>query len=110
MKVKVLIATAVAAAAVLVPVTSASAGTYWTWTPSYAADQVAGSTLTWDNDSPDRVTYAQCRGIGRPHRSEGGPQFHRHNCYVETRDSESFVIRVVANGEHAFKYRFVRWA
>jgi hypothetical protein len=110
MKVKVLIAAAVAAAAVLVPVTSASAGTYWTWTPSYAADQVAGSILTWDNDSPDRVTYAQCRGIGRPHRSEGGPQFHRHNCFVETKDSESFVIRVVANGEHSFKYRFLRWA
>jgi hypothetical protein len=110
MKVKVLIATAVAAAAILVPITSASAGTYWTWTPSYTANQVAGSTLTWADDAPDLVTYAQCRGIGRPHRSEAGPQFHRHNCYVETADNESFVIRVIANGEYNFKYRFLRWA
>jgi hypothetical protein len=110
MKLKVFIATAVAAAAILVPVASASAGTYWTWTPAYAAGQVAGSTLTWANDAPDRITYAQCRGIGRPHASDAGPQFRRLNCYVETRDDESYVIRVIANGEHAFKYRFLRWA
>jgi hypothetical protein len=110
MKLKVFIATAVAAAAILVPVTSASAGTFWTWTPSYTASQVVGSTLTWTNDAPDLVTYAQCRGIGKPYRSAAGPQFHRHNCYVETADAEQYVIRVVAKGEHTFKYRFLRWA
>jgi hypothetical protein len=110
MKLKVFIAAAVAAAAVLVPVASASAGTYWTWTPSYASKQVAGSTLTWSNDAPDYVTYAECRGLGRAHRSSAGPQFRRHNCYVETQDGESYVIRVVADGRHAFDYRFLRWA
>jgi hypothetical protein len=110
MKAKALIATAVAAAAILVPVTSASASseyTYWTWTAKYAANEVAGSVLTWNNDADDYITYSECRGIGKRH---SGNQFHKHNCYVETEDGESYVIRVVANGAHAFKYRFLRWA
>jgi ABC-type microcin C transport system permease subunit YejB len=110
MKTKVLIASAVAAVAALIPVASASAGTYWTWSPAYTASQVEGSTLSWKNEADDYVTHASCRGVGRAHRDGGVAQFYRLNCYVETADGEQFVIRVKANGEHAFKYRFLRWA
>jgi hypothetical protein len=110
MKTKVILASAIVAAVALIPVASASAGTYWTWTPKYAATQVAGSTLTWANDADDYVTYAKCRGIGQPHYNGGAKQYYRLNCYVETADGEAYVIRIKADGEHVFKYRFVRRA
>jgi hypothetical protein len=108
MKTKIAIASIVAAAAALLPVASASADTYWTWTPKHAAAQVAGSTLTWANDADDYVTYAKCRGIGQPHYNNGTRQYYRLNCYVETADGEAYVIRIKADGEHVFKYRFLR--
>jgi hypothetical protein len=109
-KLRTFIATAAVAVAALVPATTASAFAIKVWTPYYAANQVAGSTLHWTNDAPDYVTYAECRGVGRAYYFYGDAHFYRLNCYVETADSEQFVIRVVVKGDHAFKYRFLRWA